>query len=347
MLWEIPILQAAAHCAISCEPGAVGAERRAKCPFCGDDQPRLYLNIEKNVFHCQHCKKSGNSITLYAAYKDISNAAAYRELAEQTLCDCLPLPIRLPRQEPTLKPLEERSLIYEDFLRLLELTPQHRSNLQCRGLDADTIADKLYRSVPKKYGRVYSRAMYLLAKHHDLSGVPGFYRKNGQWHMAAGEGFFIPVRDAGGSIQGLQLRLDDGKKQKYRWFSGNGCPDGTKCPAFLHVVNWQADAEVYITEGTLKADVAQSLMGQDACFIALPGVGARKGLDKLLRELGISKLTEAFDRDQESNPTVALAVQRFYRLMADNGVAVSALRWNPRYKGIDDMLLAERDRLAA
>lgn len=343
MLREISILQAAALCGITCEPGNFGAEVRAKCPFCGDNQPRLYLNTAKNVFHCQHCKKSGNSVTLYAERHGIGNAAAYRELTEQAVFDCPPLPICPPRrQETELKPIDERDLIYREFLHLLELEPKHRFNLQNRGLDADSIERNLYRSVPKKYGKVYSRAMYLLSEKHDLFGVPGFYRRNGQWHMVASSGFFIPVRDAQDRIQGLQIRLDDAAKQKYKWFSGNGCPCGTKCPAFLHVVNWREGAEAYVTEGALKADVAFSLMGQDVCFVALPGVGATKGLEELLRELDVSMVSEAFDMDKETNPTVRLSVQRFYALMEKLGIAVRLLKWDPRYKGIDDLALAEK-----
>lgn len=347
---NIPILQAAAACGIPHGRNAGGAEVRAKCPFCQDSQPRLYLNTAKNVFHCQRCKKSGNSITLYAERNGISNAAAYRELAEAINFDRPPLPL-YNRKEPgtTMKPPEERSRIYSDFLQMLELAPKHRLNLQNRGLDMCSIERNLYRSVPKKYGKLYSKAMYELSNKYDLSGVPGFYRKNSQWHMATLEGFFIPVRDAQGRIQGLQVRLDNGGKQKYKWFSSNGFPNGTKCEAFLHVVNWKSGIETYITEGALKSDTAHALMGKDACFIALPGVGSMKGLEQMIRRLGISSITEAFDMDQETNPAVRASVQRFYQMMEEIGVAAKPLRWNPMYKGIDDMLRAEKEseRLAA
>ncbi len=347
---NIPILQAADACGIMYERNTGRAEVQAKCPFCNDSQPRLYLNTDKNVFHCQRCKKSGNSITLYAERNGISNAAAYRELAEAVDFDRPPLPL-YNRIEPetTIKPLEERSRIYSDFLQMLELAPKHRLNLQNRGLDMCSIERNLYRSAPKKYGKLYSKAMYELSNKYDLSGVPGFYRKNSQWHMATSEGFFIPVRDAQGRIQGLQVRLDNGGKQKYKWFSSNGFPGGTKCAAFLHVANWKPGIRTYVTEGALKADTACSLMEQDACIIALPGVGSTKGLEHLIHELGISEATEAFDMDKETNPEVGFSVQRFYRLMEEIGVNVQPMRWNPMYKGIDDMLRAEKEseRLAA
>ncbi len=344
---NIPILQAAELCGIR-HGQAAGAEVRANCPFCHDSQPRLYLNTAKDVFHCQRCKASGNSITLYAALNGVSNAAAYRELAGDF--DAPPVPLYNRKGPGTaMKPLEERSRIYHDLLCMLELAPEHRLNLQNRGLDTETIAANLYRSAPKKYGKCYSKAMYELSRKYDLSGVPGFYRKNGQWHMVTSEGFFIPVCDVQGRIQGLQVRLDNSGKQKYKWFSSNGYPGGTKCAAFLHVVNWKPGIRTYVTEGALKADIACALMEQDACLIALPGVGSTKGLEQLIRELGISEIIEAFDMDQETNPAVGLSVQRFYGRMEQLGVAVQPMKWNPSYKGIDDMLLAgkENRRMAA
>lgn len=78
-------------------------------------------------------------------------------------------------------------------------------------------------------------------------------------------------------------------------------------------------------------------------MIALPGVGSTKGLEQLIHGLGISEVTEAFDMDQETNPAVRASVQKFYGLMEKMGVSVKPLRWNPVYKGIDDMLLARRE----
>ena len=264
-----------------------------------------------------------------------------RELAEAVDFSRLPVPV-YHRTEPEtpMKPLEERSRIYTDFLQMLELSPMHRLGLQNRGLDDRIIAANLYRSAPKKHGRLYSKVMYELSGRYDLSGMPGFYRQNGQWHMVSSEGFFIPVRDVQGRIQGLQVRLDNGETQKYKWFSSNSYPEGTKCSAFLHVVNWKPGRKIFVTEGALKADTASHLMEQDMCFIALPGVGSMKGLNSLLQKLNISEITEAFDMDKESNPVVQMSVKRFYGLMEKIGVAVQTLKWNPVYKGIDDRLLA-------
>ena len=56
---------------------------------------------------------------------------------------------------------------------------------------------------------------------HYLAGVPGFY-KNDQdvWTFVSGKrGILIPVRDADGNIQVLQVRRDETDNRKYRWVS--------------------------------------------------------------------------------------------------------------------------------
>ena len=55
-----------------------------------------------------------------------------------------------------------------------------------------------------------------------LAGVPGFYKSQGQWTLKIpGRGILIPVRDVQGQIQGLQVRLDNVEKRKFRWLSSN------------------------------------------------------------------------------------------------------------------------------
>lgn len=48
---------------------------KAFCPFClgRTKNPHLYLNTEKNRFFCQRCGEHGNSVSLYAKIRGISN----------------------------------------------------------------------------------------------------------------------------------------------------------------------------------------------------------------------------------------------------------------------------------
>ncbi|WP_417018365.1 CHC2 zinc finger domain-containing protein [Anaerotignum sp.] len=45
--------------------------------------PHLYLNTEKNRFFCQRCGEHGNSVSLYAKIRGISN----KESCESVLID--------------------------------------------------------------------------------------------------------------------------------------------------------------------------------------------------------------------------------------------------------------------
>ena len=48
------------------------------------------------------------------------------------------------------------------------------------------------------------------------NGMPGFYRTDGIWHIAAFKsGILIPIRDKQNLIQGLQIRFDNPPVKRY------------------------------------------------------------------------------------------------------------------------------------
>lgn len=66
----------------------------------------------------------------------------------------------------------------------------------------------MYKSLPEtEYER--RRIINELSAKYDLRGVPGFYRKYGEWHMYSADcgGFLIPVCNKDGYIQGMQTDL--------------------------------------------------------------------------------------------------------------------------------------------
>ncbi|HVF49685.1 MAG TPA: hypothetical protein VNA19_06340, partial [Pyrinomonadaceae bacterium] len=121
---------------------------------------------------------------------------------------------------------EQLHAVYSTLLSRLELAPTHGDDLLQRGLSDTAIAANLYASVPdKEAGARQARA---LARIYDLTGVPGFYRRNGRWQVNdCCKGYYIPYRNHLGRIMGLQIRLDDTSNGKYRWLSSKGFPDGT------------------------------------------------------------------------------------------------------------------------
>lgn len=111
---------------------------------------------------------------------------------------------------------------------MLRLETQHKKYLSNIGLLNSSIEDGLYRSVPKNYikRRLIS---YNLSKKFNLSGIPGFFQEEDfKWCFSRYDGFFVPVFDNNGYIQGLSIHLDKPfNNNKDIWFSSNNKINGT------------------------------------------------------------------------------------------------------------------------
>lgn len=339
---QIPIPDAARRCSLTLKESTLdNIEVRARCPFCDDASYHLYLNTELDLFYCQHCGAGGNSITLYARLRGVDNKTAYRELTQGNLWL---LPARkTPPVEKQAAPLAARHDVYYDLLSLLSLSEPHRANLRERGLPDARIDENRYRSMPSSYAE-RRRIAALLAREHDLNGIPGFYTRDGAWTFAGQEGFLIPYCDKDGLIQGMQLRLDRCKKDgKYRWFSGRDFENGTGARSWVHVAGDTSCASAVVTEGGLKGDVA-SYFSDEALFVCVPGVKSISHLGETLTALGVRKVFGAYDMDLYRNPEVRKDLERMRQLVLNLGIAYEPYRWNPQFKGVDDYLFA-RDKL--
>ncbi len=237
--------------------------------------------------------------------------------------------------------MEHRHDVYYDMLQMLGLSAAHRHQLLNRGLNETVINRNMYRTVPEANTRLYRDILRLLSVAHDLTGIPGFYKSNDRWHMAAKKGMFVPICTRSGYIQGLQIRLDNTENRKYRWFSSSHYDGGTRITPYIHVANWNNGGAVYVTEGALKAEVASHLMG-GACVIGISGVNCVTGLTDLLNELGVNEIIEAFDMDKFTNPCVTNALSALKSKIIQGGIRYRSATWNTAYKGIDDFYLALR-----
>src|SRR5262249_10580502 len=142
--------------------------------------------------------------------------------------------------------------------------------------------------------------------------VPGFIIRQGRSGpyvtLAGAAGLLIPVRDPTGRIVALLARRDepgDGKG-KYLYLSSarDGGPGPGASPHFP--LGFPAAAEtVRLTEGSLKADVAQALSGLPT--IGAAGLAWRPALDAAA-ELGCHTVRLALDADALDNPHVARAL---------------------------------------
>ena len=91
---KIPIVDTARRCGLVLDSRTLRrTEVEASCPFCHDHGPGKYhlsLNIDTDQYRCNLCGAHGNSVSLYARLKGISNKEAYLELVRETKVYPLP-----------------------------------------------------------------------------------------------------------------------------------------------------------------------------------------------------------------------------------------------------------------
>ncbi|EOS66628.1 hypothetical protein [Oscillibacter sp. 1-3] len=345
---KIPIVETARRCGLVLDSRTLNRlEVEASCPFCGDHGPGKYhlnLNTNTDQYRCSLCGARGNSVSLYARIKGMSNKEAFRELSREVKTYPFPQQPEPRNTERQPLPLEQRHAAYTDMLEHLTLLGRHRDNLLGRGFSPERIQENQYRSMPETDRSRRLLAELLRAGSHELFGLPGFRTYYGEWTISGPRGFLIPVRNKDGLIQGLKIRLDDADKpdRKYRWFSSRGLPDGTRSYSWIHVTGNTASRRAFITEGPLKGDAA-SFLTNDALFVCIGGVNAIHGLKDTLVDLGVREIVEAMDMDQMTNENVCRAVLEMRReVQTIPGIRYYKYTWNPAYKGVDDYLLSRR-----
>lgn len=337
---KFDIFEVARKCGIMFKPyQREGVEMEAQCPFCNDKKYHLSINRVKERYHCFHCDAKGNSVSLYARIFGVSNRDAYESLAKNLVLKMPKKTIEKQKQlyQTPIRPLADRHAVYYDFLHMLMLTPRHRENLLGRGLELQHINQFMYRSMPLDT-EFRKEVVAELSEKHDLKGIPGFFRDDGgnwQMYIKSCGGYFVPVCDHNGYIQGLQIRLDDTENRKYRWFSSSNYYGGTRAYPWIHIVGDTSAKEACLLEGALKADVTSVLSG-GRLFIAVPGVNAIEYLPQVLDALQIRKIHEGFDMDKTTNIHVKRALNKLNEQIKQLGIECQPLRWNAAYKGLDD-----------
>jgi hypothetical protein len=225
---------------------------------------------------------------------------------------------------------------------MLALNATHRRGLERRGLDRRQIDRRGYKTLSNA-GR--DRIAAQLAQQFGadtLAKVPGFYVEGGVPRLAGPVGLLIPVVDERRSLAAYKIRGDgsgDGPKYLYLSSWQHGGP-GPGSPAHWPLGLERCDFnDVRITEGELKADISVALSG--IFTIGCPGAACwRIGLEAA--SLGAPRIIRlAFDADAAANPTVAAAQLACARhVAASQGVELVIETWNPKHKGIDDLLAA-------
>lgn len=248
------------------------------------------------------------------------------------------------RIETPLASIERRNLVYGELLKALSLTQSHGNHLASeRRLSNATIIKAGFRSVPS---RMLGDALAgQLAKRWELKGVPGFWRKDGQWvlRFAGCDGFFIPIKNAVGQIEALQIRAFQGES-KYLLVSSKDLTDGVSSGAPHHFAG-HPGASVIVTEGALKAEViaeAKRRRNEPDYVIGLVSVSTfEESFGANLKRICpfINTVQLAFDADWRTNNKVQKQMERLANSVKAAGLRLRVLTWDSEAKGYDDELL--------
>ena len=332
-------------------PPSGRASYNINCPCCDThNKKHLNINLVKNAFCCPKCGFSGGMLDLYGYYAKTDRSKAYKAIIEKLQIDANTVQTHREKrqQQPTvteypLTGIEERDATYRAFLSRLSLATDHRENLLSRGLTDEVIQQNLYRTTPA--GGYAAIAKQLLSEGHYLSGVPGFYRKEGAWtYYGTRRGILLPVRDYYGRIQGLKVRLDNVTRRKFRWLSTAEMQDGCGAEAWTHIVG-DAQDTILLIEGPLKADIVHYLTGMT--LVAVSGVGSLTHLQQTLtvmQEQGVRKVMTAFDMDMMTNCHVQKDFRRLTAMLQELGFQFGTYLWDPRFKGLDDYVWAQKNK---
>ena len=152
------------------------------------------------------------------------------------------------------------------------------------------------------------------------------------------------MRDTNGLIQGLQVRLDDVQRRKFRWVSSAEKKDGCRAEGWTHFVG-EMSSTVILTEGPMKADVINVLSG--LTVLAVPGVNTLTQLKislDVLKGKGLKKVMTAFDMDFSLNKNVQMGFNNLLLLLDDMGFKYGTYLWDTQYKGLDDYIWAQKNK---
>lgn len=143
-------------------------------------------------------------------------------------------------------------------------------------------------------------------------------------------------------IQGLQIRRDNVQRRKFHWVSSSDRKDGCKAEGWTHLAG-EITPQIILTEGPMKADIINALSG--LTVLAVPGVNSLTHLKEVLAELkvkGVTKIQTAFDMDFSTNINVQNGFNNLLTLLDGMGFRFGSYVWDPRFKGLDDYIWAQK-----
>lgn len=140
---------------------------------------------------------------------------------------------------------------------MLKLEDRHKRYLKSLGFLDSSIEDNLYRTIPKNY--IKRRLIgYTLSRKYNLCGIPGFFQEEDfKWCFSRMDGFFVPIFDQNGYIEGLSIHLDKPfNNNQDIWFSSNNKINGTSAKNWIMRNNITEESEnVILTDNFLLGNL--------------------------------------------------------------------------------------------
>lgn len=329
------------------------------CPLCGDKRAKFNINTKFHVWKCNVCGEGGGVVSLVEAVLCCSKDDAINFLRKNHLVTEQNLKNNHLKEEFLVqeKIADEKTLdhTYRKMLDFLYISKPHLNSLLSRGFNYKSIEFFKFRSLPRNNDTTLPKK--LLNAGCTLDGVPGFFKENNVWKINAfPQGFLIPFINTHGYITGFQIRNDKPSENagKYMSLSSTGKDYGTKSHIEAHLVGFNGQKAVYLTEGALKADLAYFILRKrskkEYAFLAIPGVNNTASLDaafKHLKENGVETIVDAFDMDKIGNESVIKnqrvtdAIEKIKNIAESNGLSFKTIVWR-KEKGIDDFLISKK-----
>lgn len=222
------------------------------------------------------------------------------------------------------------NLAYRSIIKELSLLPEHLEELLNRGLSLEQIREKQYKSfIGSDEERVKLGKVIQNAVGNSAVMVPGIFHgrnENGESMLMLNTtpGLIIPNCDQYGQIHCLRIRVQHKDSKNYLYMSSSKM-NGPKVSTDLHFSKkYEGEQTVWLTEGSLKADIASILSGK--YFVAVQSVTTLKPISKLI-DLGVEKVIVAFDMDFNKKPQVARGLAKVVRELKRKELEVCVATW--------------------
>jgi len=273
----------------------------------------------------------GYSVGLYARVRNIDNKRAYKELLErecysQDRSSIEISPINL------LVDIELRDAVYRDFLNMLKLEGQHKRYLKNLGLLDSSIDAGLYRTVPKSY--IKRRLIGSeLSRKYNLAGIPGFFQEEDfKWYFNRYNGFFVPVFDQNGYIQGLSIHLDKPfNNNQDIWFSSSDKINGTGARSWISRNNiTQVTTSILLTDSLLLGNLIKETI--NAPTVAFQNISNSYSILRELEGTNIKDIIFVLRKGQSFKDLYEERVELFERYadvtICEDGLSLIPLGYN-------------------